>query len=91
MSQEVMNLVLGVAGGLILLLLAGLTFFVARLIEKVEVMGNNFPAYTAKVDGVATQVTEVKAEVSRIAGDFKEVSALRERVAVLEYINRDTK
>ncbi len=87
----IQDILLPIAGAVIVCLLTVVMFFLQRVLRKVDDIGNALPAYQAKVDTMATQLGELKTDVSRINGDFKEVSQLRERVAVLEFASKQRK
>ncbi len=87
-SEIVQQVIIPVAGGVIALLLSGLLFFVGKLIDKVDKISEALPTTNTKVEGIAAQMSELKMDVQRVSVDFKEVAALRERVAVLESRSR---
>lgn len=91
----VQDILIPVVGSLMVCLSAGVLFFLRRVLQKVDDIGvvvfQNLPTYQAKVDTMSDQISELKVDIYRISGDFKEVSKLQERIAVLEYADRQRK
>lgn len=94
-SDVLLQAGLAVIGTAFLLLLSGNLYFVRKLVEKIDkvekAVQENLPGTQAKVDLMETKIADIRSDLQRIGNDFKDVSSLRERVAVLEFALKEKK
>ncbi len=88
MDQELLELLKPVLAGFVTLLLAANGWFIRNLISKLDnigkVVSESLPEFKAQQQLLSSQISELKINIQDMNHELKEISSIRERLAVLE-------